>query len=118
MSRSLRSAQLRAGPERLFDYLKLSGINMLEVIFPFHYPTLLLIPLSDSVEAGAPPGLTDNFSPFPCDSLTDFWNVTQSPRVVFPTPGVGKQIIRVMTSATVVATQQLQFAVARQPDVP
>lgn len=47
MSLSLLSAQLLTGPERLFDYLKLLGINMLEVIFPFHYSAL---PLSKSAE--------------------------------------------------------------------
>lgn len=58
MSLLLLSAQLLAVPERVFDYLKLSGINMLEVIFPFHYSTLLLIPLSEvlsSVYSGEPP---------------------------------------------------------------
>lgn len=50
MSLSLLSAQLLTGPERLFDYLKLLGINMLEVIFPFHYSALPLIPLSKSTE--------------------------------------------------------------------
>lgn len=50
MSLSLLSAQLLTGPKRLFDYLKLLGINMLEVIFPFHYSTSPLIPLSESAE--------------------------------------------------------------------
>lgn len=50
MSLALLSAQLLTSPERLFDYLKLSGINMLEVIFAFHYSTLPLIPLSKPAE--------------------------------------------------------------------
>lgn len=52
---------------------------MLEVIFfflPFHYPSLLLIPLSNPVEAGAllrcaNKERSDNFLLFPCDSLAD-----------------------------------------------
>lgn len=58
MSLLLLSAQLLAVSERVFDYLKLSGINMLEVIFPCHCSTLLLIPLSEvlsSVYSGEQP---------------------------------------------------------------
>lgn len=62
-----------AAPERLFDYLKLSGINMLGVIFPFHYPTLL--------RRQSLCTRSDDFSGFPRDSLTGFWNVRRS-RVV------------------------------------
>lgn len=83
------TGRLLAGPERLFDYLKLWGINMLEVIFPFRYSTFPLLPLWGSAEV-AVTQTRRSFFTAPARHFDRFVELD----AVFPTPGVGKTLIR------------------------